>query len=173
MKRADWLLLVVFVGLFASDLIAAPGMQKVEYLTDSIAEKDGKYIRLLGGSSWVLASLTLALVTDNIIIVFQEVELKDKKKVQVAIAYLDGDEIVAKHVGGQYVSQTGYLTTVIEALGDGAVLKLADGSFLSVPKYDQYYTGWWLPPYKALLTGNKMYLWNLKKGKRVWVNPTK
>ena len=55
--------------------------------------------------------------------------------------------------------------------GEGSVLKLADGSTLSVPEYDQYDTGWWLPPYKALLTSNGMYLWNLKEGKNVWVNP--
>lgn len=161
----------LLVTLFASVALAAPGMQKVEYLADSIAQKQGKYIRLLGGSQWVLSSSTLALLADDIIIVFQDVVLKDKTRVKLAIAYIDGDEIIARHVGGQYITQTGYLTTVVEALGDGAVLRLADGSLLSVPRYDQYYTRWWLPPYKALLTGNKMYLWNLKKGKRVWVNP--
>lgn len=171
MRRTRCFALALLLAVFASGALGAPGMQKVEYLSDSIAEKEGKYIRLLGGSQWVLSSSTLALVTDDIIIVFQEIELKDKTRAKLAVAYVDGDEIVAKHVGGQYVSQTGYLTTVIEALGDGAVLKLADGSLLSIPEYDQYHTGWLLPPYKALLTGNKMYLWNLKKGKRVWVNP--
>ena len=171
MKTIIHLPLGLLFIIFASTVLAASDMQKVEYLSDSIAEKEGRYIRLLGGSQWVLSSSTLALVTDDIIIVFLDIEQKDKTKAKLAVAYVDGDEIVAKHVGGQYVSQTGYLTTVVEALGDGAVLKLANGSLLSIPDYDQYDTGWWLPPYKALLTGNKMYLWNLKKGKRVWVNP--
>lgn len=171
MKTIQSLALGLLLTVFATVVLAAPGMQKVEYLSDSIAEKEGKYIRLLGGSQWVLSSSTLALVTDDVIIVFQDVELKDKTRVTLAVAYVDGDEIVARHVGGRYISQTGYLTTVVEALGDGAVLRLADGSLLSIPEYDQYDTGWWLPPYKALITGNKMYLWNLKKGKRVWVNP--
>ena len=153
-------------------LFAAPVLQSVEYLYDSIAEKEGNYIRLLGGSSWVLSSPSLALVTDDIIIVFQEVKLKNKKRVKIAVAYTSDEEILVKHVGGRYVRENGYLTTVIEALGDGAVLKLADGSFLSVPEYDQFDTGWWLTPYRALLTANKMYLWNLNKGKRVWVRPT-
>ena len=152
-------------------MVTGTRTQKVEYIADSIAEKTGKYIRLLGGSSWVLTLPTLALVTDDIIIVFQELELKDNKKAQIAVAYVDGDEIIVKHVGGSYVSQSGYLTTVLEVLGEGAVLKLADGSYVSVPEYDQYDTGWWLPPYKALMTSNKMYLYNLKKGKRVWINP--
>ncbi len=159
----------LLLTIFATTVLAGSDMQKVEYISDSIAEKEGKYIRLLGGSQWVLTSSTLALVTDDIIIAFQDIELKDKTMAKVAIAYVDGDEIVAKHIAGHYVAQNGYLTTVVEVLGDGAVLKLANGSILTIPEYDQYDTRWWLPPYKALLTGNMMYLWNLKKGKRVWV----
>lgn len=154
----------------SKQVFSSLGMQKVEYLTDSIAEKEGKYIRLLGGSEWVLSSVSLALVTDDIIIVFKEVIRKDKTKSKLAVAYVDGDEIVANYVGGKYIPQSGYITTVVEVLGDGAILKLTDGSLLSIPQYDQYDTGWWLPPYKALLTANKMYLWNLKKVKRVWIN---
>jgi hypothetical protein len=144
MKKTQGFTLALLLAVLASAVLAAPGMQKVEYISDSIAEKEGKYIRLLGGSRWVLSSSTLALVTDDIMIVFQEVELKDKRRTRVAVAYVDGDEVVATHVGGKYVSQTGYLTMVVEALGDGAVLKLADGSLLSIPEYDQYDTGWWL-----------------------------
>lgn len=171
MQRIRNLALALPLALFANGALAASGMQTVEYLTDSIAEKKGKYIRLLGGSQWVLASATLALVADDIIIVFHDIELKDKTKVKLPVAYVDGDEIVATHVGGRYVPEIGYFTMVVEAFRDGAVLKLADGSFLSMPEYDRFDTGWWLPPYKALLTGNQMYLWNLGKGKRIWVDP--
>ena len=171
MKRNVGFTLTVLIALLAPAVLGARGLQKVEFLKGFIAKKEGRYIRLVGGSQWVLSSHTLALIMDDIIIVFQEVELKDKTRAKLAVAYVAGDEIVAKHVGGQYVSQTGYLTTVVQALGAGAVLKLADGSSLSIPEYDQFDTGWWLPPYKALLTGHKMYLWNLKKGKRVWVYP--
>ena len=65
------------------------------------------------------------------------------------------------------------MTSVVEAHRDGAVLELADGSLWSVPDYDRYDTGWWLPPYKALVTSTKLYLYNLKKGKRVWVSQVK
>lgn len=170
MKTIQRFSLGLLLTLIPTAVSAASGMQRVEYLSDSISEKEGEYIGLLGGSQWVLSSSTLALVTDDIFIVFQDVELKDGTSAKLAVAYVDGDEIVAKHVGGQYISQTGYLTTVVETLDNGAVLKLADASFLSIPEYDQYDTSWWLPPYKALLTGNKMYLWNLKKGRRIWVN---
>ena len=65
------------------------GMVKVEYLSDSIIEKEGKYIRLLGGSQWILSSSTLVLVTSDIIIVFEEIELKNNDVANVATAYID------------------------------------------------------------------------------------
>jgi len=170
--RLTWFCLCVIILDFdACNAFAAHPIEKVEYVTDSIAEKEGKYIRLLGGSSWILSSPSIALVTDEIIIVFREIELSNKRRVKVAVAYLDGDEILVRHVGGRYIAQTGYLTTVVKAIGRGAVLQLANGSFLAVPEYDQFDTGWWLPPYQALLTRNMLYLYNLKKGKRVWVRP--
>lgn len=171
MKSIRYLALAFLLLLFASDVLGSASLQKVEYLSGSIAEKDGAYIRLLDGSLWTLSFTNLALVADDIIIIFQDIEMKDKTRRKLAVAYVDGCEIVAKHVGGQYTSRTGYLTTVIESRERGAVLKLADGPLLGIPKYDQYDTGWWLPPYKALLTGDGMYLWNLKRVKRVWVNP--
>ena len=157
-------------SLITSVTFASASMQKVEYLSDSITEKNGKVIGLLGGSTWELALPTLALPTDDIIIVFEEVVLKNNKKVTLPIAYLDGLENVASHIAGRYITTSGFLTTVTESLEDGAVLKLADGSTLSIPQYDRFDTGWWIPPYKVLLTGNRMYMWNLRKGKRVWID---
>lgn len=147
-----------------------PEKERVEYLADSIIEKEGRYIRLLGGSSWILSGSSLALVMDDVIIVFQELELEKGRRVRASTAYLDGEEIAVKHVGGTYATATGYLTTVVETLAEGAVLKLDDGTLLTIPEYDRFDTGWWLPPYKALLTGNHLYLYNLKKVKKVWVN---
>jgi len=145
----------------------------VEYIADSIAEKDGEYIRLLGGSSWSLSYSSLALVTDDVLIVFHRITTKDNRVSVVPVVYVDGEEIPARHVGGSYATETGYLTTVVEAIGDGAFLRIDDGTLLSIPEYDQYDTGWWLPPYKALVTGNGLYLWNLKEGKKVWVDPAR
>jgi hypothetical protein len=155
------------------DVLFGKSLQKIEYFEDSIMEKDGEYIQLLGGSSWLLSLPSLALITDDVIIVFQEIELKNKKQAKVAVAYIDGEEILAKHIDGIYITQTGYLSTVVEVLGEGALLKLANGFLLSIPEYDQYDTGWWLPPYKVLLTGNMLYMYNLDKGKKVWVDSVK
>jgi len=160
---------ILFSGLSAS----VSAGQKLEYIADSIAEKDGEYIRLLGGSSWSLSYSSLALVTDDVLIVFHRVTTKENEVSVVPVVYVAGEEIPARHLGGVYSTETGYLTTVVEALSDGAFLRLDDGTLLSIPEYDQYDTGWWLPPYKALVTGNGLYLWNLKEGKKVWVDPAR
>lgn len=41
---------------------SAQTMEKVDYFPDSIAEKDEHLLRLNGGSSWLLANRTSALV---------------------------------------------------------------------------------------------------------------
>jgi len=87
-----------------------------------------------------------------------------------AVAYIGDEEVSAEHIGGPLVTQPGYLTSVVGAMDNGAVLRLADGSTVSIPQYDQYNTRYWLPPYRALVTGNRTYLWNLKKGKRVSIS---
>ena len=152
---------------------AAKPIEKIQFFTDSIFEIDGKYMHLLGGTSWILSMPSLAMVTDEVVVLFRSIKAPNGKQTKVAFAYIDGDEIVAGHAGGVYFTKPGYLTTVVDVFGDGAVLKLADNTLLEVPQYDRFDTGWWLPPYKALLTGNKLYLYNLKKGKRVWVSVVK
>ncbi|HBP0677562.1 TPA: hypothetical protein L5Q58_006307 [Pseudomonas aeruginosa] len=157
---------VIAILLFQVSAFAA---EKVEYIADSIAQKDGKYIKLLGGSSWLLNSSSLALVTQDVIVVFRSIVGKDKKTYEVPVFYLDSEEIIAKHIDGALVKESGFLAQVVQQFGEGARLKLDDGTILSIPEYDRYDTGWWLPPYQALVTGNGLYMWNLEKGKRVWV----
>ena len=52
----------VMVLTSAGAVASAQTMERVVYFPDSIAEKDDHVIRLNGGSSWVLASRTSALV---------------------------------------------------------------------------------------------------------------
>jgi len=144
--------------------------EKVEYISDAISQKNGSYLKLRGGSSWVLSRLSLALPTNNVVLVFRVVTGKGGSKQVLPVFYCNGEEIIAKHVGGAFVKETGLLVTVVKKAGDGSKLKLDDGSTLSIPQYDRYDTGWWLPPYQAILTGNRMYMLNLEKGKRVWVD---
>ncbi len=162
--------LLVYIGIVSNTLLA---FEKVEYLADSIIQKDGNYVKLKGGTSWELTSMSLALVTDDVIIIFHQYVDKKGKQSILPIFYHDGEEIALRFISGSVSTETGYLTTIIEQLGEGALLRTNDGMILSIPQYDRYDTGWWLPPYKALITGNQMYLWNLKKWKKVWIDNIK
>lgn len=86
------------------------------------------------------------------------------------VLYADGVEEIVELLSGSLAPETGVVTSVVEELGDGALLKTADGSLWEIPNYDRYDTGWWLPPYPVLITKNELYMINLKKLKRVWVH---
>jgi|RhiMethySRZTD1v2_1073278.scaffolds.fasta_scaffold05428_3 hypothetical protein len=162
----------VVVAVLAVASPSAQTMEKVNYFPDSIAEKDDHVVRLNGGSSWLLASNPTAAVASEVVVVMRDV-LVNGQKVRAAWLYINGDEIPAKHVEGVYPSNPAYLTRVVAAERQGTTLRLADGTELSVPQYDRHSISRWVPPYKALLTGNRIYLYNLKTGRRVWVQAAK
>lgn len=150
---------------------SAQTMEKVDYFPDSIAEKDEHVLRLNGGSSWLLANRTAALVAADVLVVMRDVDVNGQR-VPAAWLFVGGEEIPVKHVEGVYPRNPAYLTRVVAAEG-GTTLRLADGSTVVVPNYDRFFISRWTPPYKALLTSNRTYLYNLKQGRRVWVQPTK
>lgn len=163
---------VVVFGLCVAASVAAQTLEKVTYFEDSIAEKGDRnhIIRLTGGSDWVLSEPTLAAVQTDVMIVMRDV-LVEGKTVRAAWMYVGGEEIPAKHVEGVYPTSGASLTRVIAAEDRGTKLRLADGTELLLPGYNSYISNKWIPPYKALLTGN--YLYNLKEGRRVFVQPAK
>ena len=151
----------------------AQTMEKVDYFPDSIAERDDHVIRLTGGSSWLLSNPTRAVVAAaDVMLVMRDV-LVEGKPVRAAWVYVAGDEIPAKHVEGVYPKNAAFLTRVVAAEDQGTKLRLADGSELLLPGYNKYISNRWIPPYKALLTDNRLTLHNLKEGKRVGVQPAK
>lgn len=150
---------------------AAQTMEKVDFFPDSIAEKDDHVVRLSGGSSWLLANRTTALAAADVLVVMRDVVV-DGKRVPTAFLYVGGEEIPAKHVEGVYPKNVAYLTRVVAAEA-GTTLRLADGTELSVPRLDRYAASRWTPPYKALLTEGRIYLYNLKENRRVLVQPAK
>lgn len=162
---------VVVFTLLTAAVVSAQTMEKVDYFPDSIAEKDDHLVRLNGGSSWLLANRTSALTAAEVMVVMRDV-IVNGQRVSAAWLFIGGEEIPAKHVEGVYPKNAAYLTRVVGAEG-GTTLKLADGSDVTVPKYDSYAVSRWVPPYKALITDNRVYLYNLKTGKRVWLQPAK
>ena len=158
---------VVMFSLCTAAVAAAQTMEKVDYFSDSIAEKEDLIVRLNGGSSWLLANRTSALAATDVMVVMRDL-MVNGERITAAWLFIAGEEIPAKHVEGFHPRNPAYLTRVVGAEG-GTTLKLADGSEVTVPKYDSYAVSRWLPPYKALLTDNRVYLYNLKTGRRVWL----
>ena len=163
----------VTAGVLAFSLWPAIGasaqtMEQVRYFTDSITEKEELVVRLSGGSSWVLAARTAATVAADVLIVMRDVTVNGQR-VRAAWLYHEGEEIPARHVEGVYPQNAAYLTRVISAEGQGETLRLADGTNFSVLKYERGRITRWVPPFKALLSSNRIYLYNLGEGKRVWV----
>ena len=139
--------------------------KKVSYISDAIYDISDDIIKLIDGSVWLLEGISIALPMSDIIIVLDET-------LQSGVAYTDGDELLVTHVKGDFIYNSGFLTTVIKEIGNGTLLQTEDGSYWEVPEYDRYDSGYWLPPYKVLITSNELYLINLKKGKKIWVTKT-
>ena len=162
---------VVVLTVGAAAAAPAQTMEKVDYFPDSIAEKEDHVVRLNGGSSWLLANRTAALASADVLVVMRDVNVGGQR-VAAAWLFVGGDEIPVKHVEGVYPRNPAYLTRVVAADG-GTTLRLADGSAVVVPSYDRFSISRWTPPYKALLTGNRTYLYNLKNVRRVWLQQAK
>lgn len=162
---------VLMVGALAGTAWAQ-ALERVDFVAGSIFDVKDGVVTLLDGSKWLTSGFSTLVVAENVVIVTRDVNGISGRR-RLATLYGDGDEVPVRLLGGSPPSQSGYLTSVVAEMGDGAVLRLADGSLWSVPEYDRFDTGFWLPPYKALLAGNRLYLWNLKKGKRVWVSAMK
>jgi hypothetical protein len=148
---------------------SAQTMEKVNYFPDSIAEKDDHVVRLNGGSSWLLANPTTKLpVAADVMVVMKDVMVQGKL-VRAAWLYASGEEIPAQHVEGVFPANAAFLTRVVASEDEGTKLRLADGTELLVPGYNRFILNRWIPPYKVLISGNRLSLYNLKEGKRVQV----
>jgi hypothetical protein len=161
----------LLLGLFIL-LVSMVSAKPVLYLQDSIAEKNNETVRLLGGSVWKLVSPSLMLVADDVLVVFHPITDKQGKKDVMPVYYASGEEVPALYISGNIKPflQNGYLTTIMAKNSSGSKLQTAEGYILHISSYDQYDTGWWLPPYQVLITNDQMYMWNLREGKRIWID---
>jgi len=153
-------LMILVISTFPVSISTA--LTKTTYVHGSISEKSGRVIHLLGGSIWLLSRDSFVFPFTDVLIVMTGN--------QQGIFFHGGDEIAAKLIDGNPIRESGYYGTVIEQLGEGAILKLDDGSLWSIPSYDRYDTGWWLPPYKIIVSGNLLFMFNLDKGKKIWAS---
>ena len=162
----------VIFGLFMAATAAAQTVDKVDYFPDSIAEKEDHLVRLSGGSSWLLANRTSAVAPVDVMVVMRDV-IVGGKSVPAAWLYIAGEEIPARHVEGVYARNPAIITRVVASEDQGTKLRLADGTSLLVPGYNKYISNRWVLPYRALLTDNRLTLYNLADGRRISVQPAK
>ena len=154
----------VFIFIVVSQSVFAQTnqYQKVQYLSGTIQDVSEDVIELLDGSKWLASYSTYILPLSEVIIVY---DVKNNS----GTVYIDGDEIFVKHLSGHIILNSGYLTYVIKEYGEGAILVTEDGSFWEVPEYDRYDSGYWLPPYKVVITSNELYMYNLNENKKIWI----
>lgn len=162
------LLSMAGVGILEAKSVAAQGTSgnwvPVLFLEGSAYSKDGDQVRLLNGSVWRVENPYLLIVPTDVIIIRWR-DRRDPCGVMVS-RHFQG---ATCRVSGSAPERRGYLTSVVRAIGGGAVLETADGSLWEVPEYDQYDTGYWLPPYEVIVTSDELYMYNIKESKKVWV----
>lgn len=175
--------LIVFTLVFLMSIsVCSAQLKKVSFSSDTVSEIDGKVIKFLTGSTWIMERELVALpLSEGIIICngpapeFQKEKIEEYVKAlpTSGVLFYSGQTVNVKRVDGLFLLQNGVLGKVVEEMGDGAILKTDDGSLWSIPQYDRYDTGYWLPPYPVLIFGSEQYLVNLKKGKKVRVERIK
>ena len=135
--------------------------------------------KFLSGSTWLMEKEIAVLpLHDGIIITSGPAPKYDEKNIDAYLKALpkhgnfiyQNNTVGVTLIEGAFILQNGFLAKVIASHGKGAVLEMEDGSLWSIPDYDQYDSGWWLPPYPVLIYENERYLINLKNGKKIWVN---
>jgi len=134
---------------------------KVQFFTESVSEAKGEIIKLAGGSLWKLDRNYFGLPLEDVIGISS-----DQK---TATLYIYGDFYVARLMKGSVTTSLGLTASVIQSMGNGTVLKLSNGLMLEFDSYAAYNTGYWLPPYRVVIDSGMMNMWNLNKGKKVWI----
>jgi hypothetical protein len=136
-------------------------VSNASFATTTLSRADDDLLKMMDGSVWLLNRRYFGLSLEDVVIV--------KQDNASAVLFIDGNEYYGKLLKGGPFWSSGLLSQVVDEQADGAILTLANGVRLAFGDYDRYDTGWWLPPYDALIDLNTMNLWNLKKGKKVWI----
>jgi len=158
------LLIAVFaVWCSTSALAQDEELVPIAYVQSSVLSTDGDMFKLLDGSRWIKIGYSMILPASDVTIILTNEEGD-------GIAFVDGVKIEVELISGTPTLNTGFLGQVVREHGDGAILKLSDGSLWEIPQYDQYDTGYWLPPYWVIVSSDELYLINVEKGKKVWAS---
>lgn len=162
MKR---LLLIAILAVWCSTSAFAQDKElvPVAYVQSSVLSTDSDLFTLMDGSRWVKTGYSMILPASGITIILTSEEGD-------GIAFVDGTETEVELISGTPDLNTGLLGQVVRERGDGAILQLSDDSLWEISQYDRYDTGYWLPPYRVIVSSDELYLINVENGKKVWAN---
>lgn len=138
-----------------------PASGTVQFAISTIFDVNGEIVKMIDGSTWRLNRSYFGLPLNDVIIVMSNP--------RNGIIYTEDSSYGARLLSGSVLISSGQIRTVVEKMGEGTILKLDDGTLLEFSSYDKYDTGWWLPPYRVILESSRMNMWNIEKGKKVWV----
>ena len=153
--------------LLSSVPIVSFSAEIISYCEGTILENEDDVITLMGGSKWKTNGNFFSYFGD-VLIIQSSTEL-DGRLYNFNEMYSNGNRDIVTKILGECPKSSGRKATVMEELNDGKTLLLDDGTALGFDSYDSFDTGFWLPPYDVLITGDELYMWNLNNGKRVWI----
>lgn len=165
MKRL--LLIATLPVLCLTSTLASAQNEKlvpVAYVQSSVVSTDGDLFTLMDGSRWIKKGYSVILPASDITIILTSEEGD-------GITFIDGTEIEVELISGMPDMNTGSFGQVVRERGDGAILRLSDGSLWEIPQYDRFDTRYWLPPYWVIVSSDELYLINVENGKKVWASP--
>ncbi len=170
--------ILTLILLASSIQLVGAELKSVSFFQDTVSDLNGRVLKFLTGSVWLLDQEIVELpLSEGVIICTGPSPKFEKEKMKEYIESLPkagvflyrGQTVGAKLVSGTFILRDGLLGQVIQSHGKGAILETDDGSLWSIPRYDQYDTGYWLPPYPVIIFKSEFYLLNLKEGKKVWI----
>jgi hypothetical protein len=158
--------------------VSAAELKSVSFFEDTVTDIDGRIVKFLTGSTWLLEKAPLSIPLGKGVMIcdgpapkYEKEKKGDYMKAlpQSGVFMYRGQVIAATLVSGVFLLNDGHLGQVVQSHGNGAVLETDDGSLWSIPGYDQYDAGYWLPPYPVIIFKSQLYLLNLKEGKKIWI----
>lgn len=159
---------LLFVAMFVTCVpLVGFSAETISYCEGTILENGDDVVTLMDGSKWKTNGNFFSYFGD-VIIIQSSTELNGKLYNFNEI-YSEGNRDMITKISGECLNSIGRKATVMRELNDGKTLLLDDGSALNFDSFDSFDTGFWLPPYDVLITGNELYMWNLNNGKRVWI----
>ena len=126
------IIVLLFLPIVLLNPFVSLGSEKVSFFQDTVSEIDGKVVKFLSGSTWLMEREIIALPLDNGIIITPGPAPKyDKGNIGAymkalpkhGILVYQDNEVGVSLIEGVFMLQNGFLAKVIASHGEGAPVK--------------------------------------------------